>query len=73
MPKQYDPDHIWQMLQKNRYCTVADHASDGTINARVMAFACSRDLKEFYLMTPKIRMSRFWSLTNRKTQTIAPR
>jgi hypothetical protein len=54
MPKQYDSEHIWQMLQKNRYCTVADHASDGTINTRVMAFACSRDLKEFYLMTPKM-------------------
>jgi len=53
MPQKYDSDFIWNVLQKNRYCILSSHADDGTINTRVMAFTCTRDLRRFYLLTTK--------------------
>lgn len=53
MPPDYDTDFIYQTLKTNIYCVVSSHASDGTINCRVMDFACTKDLREFFLLTLK--------------------
>jgi len=53
MPPKYDADFIWRTLKDNRYCILSNDTKDGTINMRVMAFACSQDLHKFYLLTLK--------------------
>jgi len=53
MPEQYDKEAIWRLFRDIRYCVLANQAGDGTTDVRTMSFSCSRDLKGFYMLSPK--------------------
>ncbi len=53
MPPNYDAEYIFKTLQRHDFAVVSNQSGDGTTSTRVMAYACKRDLCEFYLLTPK--------------------
>lgn len=53
MPEETTKEWIWERLRNIRYCILANQSGNGTIDVRAMAFSCSRDLRAFYMLSPK--------------------
>ena len=53
MAEEYNKDSLWRLFRETRYCVLANQAGDGTTDVRTMAFSCNRDLRGFYMLSPK--------------------
>lgn len=51
--EQYTPEFIFKTMGGTEHCANCSIAEDGTINTRIMSFACDPELRRFYFMTHK--------------------
>jgi hypothetical protein len=53
MAEEITKDSVYEMLREIRYCSLASQAEDKTIDLRMMTFTNTKDLKSFYMLSPR--------------------
>jgi hypothetical protein len=53
MAEEITKDSVYEMLREIRYCSLASQAEDKTIDLRMMTFTSTKDLKSFYMLSPR--------------------
>ena len=53
MAEEITKESVCEMLREIRYCSLASQAGDNTIDLRMMTFTNTKDLKSFYMLSPR--------------------
>ncbi len=53
MAEEFTKESVYEMLREIRFCSLASQAGDKTINLRMMTFTNTKDLKSFYMLSPR--------------------
>ena len=53
MADELTKESVYEILREIRYCSLASQAGDKTIDLRMMTFTNTKDLKSFYMLSPR--------------------